>query len=116
MWAILLALSSERVLLFATRLLGTAFLLVVAKARASIPEVNCTSKGRVLAWMAPPVKEEEEGMGQWYLTNVEAEPKVSPWAPDARCSRSMVSWDLWAHCFQATHVLVEGGLESHTGR
>jgi hypothetical protein len=115
MRAIFLAVSSERVLLLATRLSSTAFSLVAARAKASIPEVNGSSKdGEVGERKAPPANPEAEGLGRWYPIAAEAEPKVSPGLPEAHCSRSMVSWVSLAHCFHAGQVLVAGSWASHT--
>ena len=60
----LLVVSSESVLLLATRLLSTVFSLVAAKARASIPEANCSLKEEVLVWREMPAKSEDGGVWQ----------------------------------------------------
>jgi hypothetical protein len=82
--------------------------------KASILEANCFSKDGVLgaqkALPANPVL--EEGLGHWYSMAAEAEPKVLPLPPEARCSCPMVGW-AWAraHCFHAAQVLVAGSWE-----
>jgi hypothetical protein len=102
-------------LLLATRLSSTAFSLVAAGAKASIPEANCPSKDRVLgAWKAPPANSEEDGLGRWYSVAAEADPKVSPREPEARCSCSTVSWASRAHFFHAAQVLAAGSSESQS--
>jgi hypothetical protein len=85
-----------------------------ATAKASIPEANCSLKDGVMgAQKALPANPAlEEGLGRWYSMAAEAEPKVLPLPPEARCSRPMVSW-AWAraHCFHAAQVLVAGSWE-----